>query len=117
MNASSRTLASALLAASLGLAAAAVQAQEGTAPDQPTMGNMQHEGMQHMKGMKGMHSMKDVQGRHSMPATVTSVDKSTGIVEVTAEGMSLRVHFPPASLANVSNGDKITLHLGFSKAE
>lgn len=112
MNASSKTLASALLAASLGLAAAGVWAQEGT-QDQPTTGNMQHEGMQRM----GKHSMNGMEGMHAMPATVTSVDKQTGLVEVTSEGMSLRVHFPPASLANLNNGDKITLHLGFSGSE
>ena len=52
---------------------------------------------------------------HTMPATVTSVDMKTGMVEVTTESMSLRVHFPPASVADLKTGDKITLHMGFSK--
>lgn len=71
---------------------------------------MMHEKMHH-KGMdhKGNGSM------HRMPATVTSVDKATGIVEVTSAGMPLRVHFPPPAVANLKAGDKITLHLGYSR--
>ncbi|MEO6799757.1 MAG: hypothetical protein ABI178_07465 [Rhodanobacter sp.] len=68
-------------------------------------GNMM-QGKMHHKGNGSMHRM---------PATVTSIDKATGIVEVTAGGMSLRVHFPPPSVANLKAGDKITLHMGFSK--
>ncbi len=52
---------------------------------------------------------------HKMPATVKSVDASTGIVGVEAGGMALTVHFPPKSMANLKVGDKITLHMGFSK--
>lgn len=75
----------------------------------PSTGGMQHMG-------KSMHHMDaGSASMHTMPATVTSVDAKTGIVEATSEGMSLKVHFPPASLANVKSGDKITLHLGFSK--
>jgi hydrogenase maturation factor len=48
---------------------------------------------------------------------VTSVDKATGIVEVTSAGMSLRVHFPPASVADLKAGDKIILHLGYSVSQ
>lgn len=63
-------------------------------------------------GMKGMHHMM---GMHAMPATVTSVDTKTGIVEADAEGMNLKVHFPPSSVADLKTGDKITLHMGYSK--
>lgn len=55
-----------------------------------------------------------VMGEHSMPATVTHVNHKTGLMHVTSEGMKLTVHFPPAALAKVKNGDKIDLHLGFS---
>lgn len=54
-------------------------------------------------------------GVHDMPGTVTSIDKRTGMIRVDAEGMALRLHFPPASLANVNKGDTITMHLSFSK--
>lgn len=73
------------------------------------MGQM-GKGMMHHKMYHGMNG-----SMHSMPATVTSVDTSSGIVEVTSEGMSLRVHFPPASVAKLKAGDKIILHLGYSQ--
>lgn len=62
-----------------------------------------------MAGMAGMAGM------HMMAATVTAVNKTTGAVSVNAGGMTLNVHFPAASLANVNVGDKITVHLGFTK--
>ncbi len=58
-----------------------------------------------------------MQGHHMMPATVTSVDRKTGKMAVNSEGMDLMVHFPPASLADVNKGDKITLMLGFRKGD
>lgn len=64
-----------------------------------------------MPGMK----MDNMMGMHDMSATVNSVDFKTGLVDVTAGGMALKVHFPPASLANVKAGDSITLHLAFTK--
>ena len=51
---------------------------------------------------------------HKMPATVTSADTKTGVVDVTTAGMTLKVHFPPASMATLKAGDKITLHMGYS---
>lgn len=63
--------------------------------------------------MKGMHH--NMMGMHKMPATVTSADTKTGLVEVTTEGMTLKVHFPPSAMAGLKAGDKITLHMGFSK--
>ena len=83
-----------------------------------------NQGMQGMQGMQDMPDMgkhgsrmdhMNMTGMHMMPATVTGVDMNTGIVEATSEGMKLRLHFPPASLATVKAGDKITLHLGFTK--
>jgi hypothetical protein len=62
-----------------------------------------------------MPSSSQAMGVHDMPATVTSIDKRTGMIRVDAEGMALRLHFPPASLASVNKGDTITLHLSFSK--
>jgi hypothetical protein len=66
--------------------------------------------------MEKMHHGKDhMMGKHMMKATVSSVDKKTGLVKVNAGGMDLTVHFPPDSLASVNPNDTITLHLGFSK--
>jgi len=65
------------------------------------------------------HDMEAMHGKnasmHTMPATVTAVDAKTGIVDVKAGEMALKVHFPPASVADLKSGDQITLHLGFSK--
>jgi hypothetical protein len=99
------------LALGLALASVAAMAAQDSPPKQDAMGAMH--GQQGMEGMKGMHA--NVQGMHTMPATVSAVDTKTGVVDVTAGGMALKVHFPPASVANLKAGDQITLHLGFSK--
>lgn len=79
----------------------------GQNPD--TVGSM-HPGRGDMMGTRG-----NMMGMHAMPATVDSVDQQSGLVEATSEGMKLKVHFPPSALANLKAGDKITLHMGFSK--
>lgn len=61
------------------------------------------------------HGKENMMGKHTMKATVTSVDKKTGLVEVNAGGMDLTVHFPPDSLVNVNPNDTITLYLGFTR--
>ncbi|WP_284321775.1 hypothetical protein [Dyella acidisoli] len=62
------------------------------------------------------HDMVNMHGTHTMPATVTSADPKTGIVDVMAEGMALRVHFPLASMTTLKAGDKIGLYMGYSQA-
>ncbi|NCT68623.1 MAG: hypothetical protein GXC76_13430 [Rhodanobacteraceae bacterium] len=101
---------SSLLAASFGLVAATAWAQDMSPPEPGKMGGMKE---MHEK-MGGMHKQR-VEGMHAMPATVTTVDKQTGLVEVTAEGMNLRLHFPPATVADLKEGDKISVHMGYSK--
>jgi len=96
-----------------------------SAQDMPASGSNSMSGMSKMGamsadegGMKdaGMKSMKGhMMGMHSMPATVNAVDASTGIVDVTAGGMPLKVHFPVSAEAGLKAGDKITLHLAYSK--
>lgn len=85
-----------------------VVAQDST----PTSGMDNKMGAMH-SDMKGMHG--NMMGMHKMPATVTAADAKTGMVDATTEGMALKVHFPPATMANLKAGDKITLHMGFSK--
>lgn len=94
---------------SLGLALAisgVAMAQDSTPTGMDKMGAMHSD-------MKGMHG--NVMGMHKMPATVTAADAKTGIVDVTTEDMALKVHFPPSAMASLKVGDKITLHMGFSK--
>ncbi|MHB1272622.1 MAG: hypothetical protein ACYCZD_07605 [Rhodanobacter sp.] len=114
----------ATVALGLSLAAGSVCAQEAMpAHASSSMGGMGHmdSAMKHDKMMHSemMHSemmhSKMNGSMHMMPATVTSVDTKTGMVEATSEGMSLRVHFPPKSVEHLKAGDKITLHMGYSK--
>lgn len=106
MNMSRKSLVSILGSLTLALAASGVVA----AQDMPANSSMhaEHAGM-----MKGMHG--DMKSMHKMPATVTMADAKTGMVEAESEGMALKLHFPPATMAGLKAGDKITLHMGFSK--
>ena len=95
-----------LVAGFIGALSAPVSAQNPD-PGMPAQGQQPMEKMHHGKGaMMGMHMMK---------ATVSSVDKKTGLVKANAGGMDLIVHFPPDSLANVNPNDTITLHMGFTQ--
>lgn len=91
-----------------------VSAQDtGSMAPAPASSSMDHMGNGSMH-QKMMHHDRNG-SMHMMPATVSSVDTKTGMVEVNSEGMSLRLHFPPASVANLKAGDKITVHMGYSK--
>jgi hypothetical protein len=68
-----------------------------------------------MAGMQGME-MGAMLGQHMMPVTITAIDIKTGLVDVTAGTMPLKLHFPPPSLAGVKVGDKISVHLAFHKS-
>lgn len=68
----------------------------------------------HDMNMSGM-KMEGMMGMHEMSATVDAIDSKTGLVDVNAGGMKLKLHFPSSALANVKAGDKITLHLAFTK--
>ena len=100
---------------------ALVLAFGGSAWAQDTMpaGSAQHAdkmGGMH-SGMKSMHDNmhKKMMGMHMMPATVTEADTKTGVVDVMTGGMALKVHFPPSAMGTLKAGDKITLHMGYSK--
>ena len=89
------------------------------AQDQPPPGSMPSTGQYagaHMTHTTQTNDMVNMHGMHTMPATVTSADPKTGIVDVMTEGMALRVHFPPASMASLKAGDKIGLYMGYSQA-
>jgi hypothetical protein len=96
------------------LALAVLTVASAPALAQSGQGNMSGMNMQNMQGMS-MQGMGNMMGSHMMQATVTAIDTATGLVDVTSGGMALKLHFPPASLANVKPGDSITLHLGFTK--
>ena len=84
----------------------------------PALAQASGDGMAHSDSMGSMNSMGGMHhnaSMHKMPATVTSVDDKTGMVEVSSEGMTLKLHFPPSSLNGLKAGDKISIHMGFSK--
>lgn len=65
------------------------------------------------------HKMMDhkmmMMGKHSMEGSIEKIDHKTGWVSVkTGEG-TLAVHFPPASIKDLKEGEMISVHLGFSK--
>jgi hypothetical protein len=63
-----------------------------------------------------MTAMVNMHGMHTIPATVTHADPKTGIVDVMADGMALKVHFPPDSMTHLKAGDKIGLYMAYSQA-
>lgn len=81
------------------LSAAAVAQSQGTGHD---MGMCKE-----MQGMMGMHQM---------PGKVKAVDAKTGMVDVDAGGMALKLHFPASAVANMKAGDSINVHMGFMKS-
>jgi len=93
-------------------AVGAAYAQVDNPPKSSTATPESHE---HQHTMATMGDTSKMSGMHDMPATVTSVDQKTGIVAVESEGMKLKVHFPSSAIADLKKGDKISLHLGFTK--
>jgi hypothetical protein len=85
-----------------------------TTPKSTPQGMMMQNGMMQGSMMQG-GMMRGMMGMHVMPVTVTAIDAQTGLVDGTSGGMALKLHFPPASLAGVKAGDRLSVHLGFSK--
>jgi hypothetical protein len=64
---------------------------------------------------KNMASDNNEMGEHHMDGTVTKVNHHTGFISVkTAEG-SMRLHYPPKSIKDIKDGNKIRLYLGYSE--
>lgn len=70
-----------------------------------------------MGKMAGHHSTMSgkMMGRHAMSGTVDKLDHATGMLTLkTGEG-DLMLHFPPASVKGLNDGDSITVHLAYIK--
>ena len=64
---------------------------------------------------KKMSSDSKEMGEHHMDGTVTKVNHHTGFITVkTAEG-AMRLHYPPKSIKEIKDGNKIRLYLGYSE--
>lgn len=57
------------------------------------------------------------QGEHTMEGEITSINKETGEVEVDTQPVAMKVHFPADAVADLNEGDTITVHLAFEKQE
>jgi hypothetical protein len=56
------------------------------------------------------------QGVHTMTGTVSHLDKSKGTLTLDSDVGPLNLHFPPAALKTVQDGERITVQLGFTPA-
>jgi hypothetical protein len=52
---------------------------------------------------------------HTMDGQVTKVDVKKGWVDIKTPEGRMKVHFPPAALADVKVGDSVTVELGMQK--
>jgi hypothetical protein len=56
-----------------------------------------------------------VQGKHSMTGTITMIDHSTGMLTLKTMEGDLKLHFPPATVQQLKEGDTITVHLSYTQ--
>jgi hypothetical protein len=56
----------------------------------------------------------DLMGTHKMSGTIEDIDKEKGVVDLKTEVGDLKLHFPPQSLTDVKEGDRIEVQLGFN---
>lgn len=57
----------------------------------------------------------NIQGEHDMTGTVSKIDKKKGTLVLKTGAGDLHLHFPPDTVKDLKDGDKITVHLGFTK--
>jgi len=55
-----------------------------------------------------------MKGQHSMDGEVTKVDAKKGWVDVKTPEGRMKLHFPPAALASVKKGDRVTVEIGMT---
>lgn len=66
-------------------------------------------------GNKSAASDTQEMGEHHMDGTLTKVNHRTGFVTVKTEEGSMHLHYPPKSIKELKNGDKIRVYLGYSE--
>ena len=90
------------------------QAPQAQAPQKaPMSGGMMMRG--NMPGMMQGMQMGPMLGQQTIPVTVTAIDAKTGLIDVNTGKQVFKLPIPPAALAGVKVGDKITVHIGFHK--
>ena len=71
-------------------------------------------GSEKMEMGKTKHKMM---GWHKMTGTVDKIDYDKGVLTLKSSGPDMMLHFPPASIKDLKNGDTITVDLGFAKGD
>ncbi|SRR5579883_12829 len=95
----------------VGALVAPVLAQPAANSQSPQPGMMMQRPMM-QNGMMGAN----MRGMHAMTVTVTALDAKTGLVDASSGDMALKLHFPPSALAGIKAGDKLSVHLAFTKS-
>jgi hypothetical protein len=108
------TMLGGLLAAALALPVLA----EGYGPGAMGMDKMDRGHM--MKGDcmmdgSGMRGDCPMMGSHSMSGKVSKIDHAKGTLMLKHQAADMMLHFPPAAIRDLKNGDTITVYLGYSK--
>lgn len=87
----------------IGVAPGLVSADEYSRSDSSAMSN------------KGMEKDDMMMGKHDMSATVESINHKTGFMKLKTGMGEMTIHYPPKTVSDLNKGDKITVHLGYSK--
>ena len=64
---------------------------------------------------KGMDNMP--MGKHSMPATIETIDHKTGFMKLKSGMGEMTIHFPAPTVKDLEKGDKITVNLSYTKED
>jgi len=92
--------ATALLTATLAVTGLSADEAKKSAGDQPTTAAAAPAGMM---------------GEHDMTGTIERIDHKSGVVKLSSKPHDLELHFPPNSIKDLKQGDKITVHMSFQK--
>jgi len=60
-------------------------------------------------------AQSDMMGEHEMSGTVQKINHEKGTFQLKTHEALLSLHFPPAAIKDVKNGDTLTVHLAFKK--
>ena len=66
---------------------------------------------------EGALTGQQLEGEHTMTGTVTTVGKTLGNLSLNTGEGPLILAFPPQAIADLSQGDTITIYLGFAEAQ
>ncbi len=68
-----------------------------------------------MMDIDGMHGDCRMMGNHNVTGKVEKIDHVKGTLMLKNSLSEMQLGFPPAALRGISNGDTITVYLGFAK--